>query len=106
MPPEIGQLLALIQQYGLAIVVAAGAVVVSIYLYRQNKTSWEARIKAESDRADYIEKLRVEERAGRLDAEVRLASNAAALRDATTAFVSAQSLMEKLADREPRRRSG
>lgn len=111
MPPEVGKLLDLIQQYGLAIVVAVVASIAALYLFRLYKASWEARLKAEQDHTAEWKALREEERDLRMDTEGRLAASTAALQTASSIFKAAQEfqqqIVEKLVERSaPARRRG
>jgi hypothetical protein len=47
----------------------------------------------------YVEERRKEERAGRVEAEARLASNSEALREATAGFKEANAIMQALMER-------
>ena len=60
--------------------------------------------KAHAEQLAYIEARRAEERAGRLEAEERLESNNAALRDATAAFKESNTIMQALLERAEARR--
>jgi hypothetical protein len=95
----VGQALDLITRYGLGLVLTVVLALALIYIAKLYKASWEDRLKAEQDRTAYVDARRVEERTGRLDAEARLDSNVATLRDATAAFTAAQKVMENLVER-------
>lgn len=98
---DLNALLKAVSEYGVTLVVAVVALLAVVYLFKLYAKSWQ-------DRLDFIDARRVEERTGRLEAEGRLASNNVALREATTAFLSSQRLMEGFMERErdkPARRS-
>lgn len=102
----MGQALDLISKYGLGLVLTVVLAVVLAYIAKLYNTSWAERLKSEQDRTAYVEERRVEERDSRLAADARLDSNAAALRDATSAFAAAQKLMENLVERVEARPPG
>lgn len=90
---DITLLLKAVGDYGLAIVVAVLALIALVYLFRLYSKSWD-------DRLTFVDARRQEERTGRLEAESRLASNSVALREATTAFMTSQRIMEDFMERE------
>lgn len=83
---QLGQALDLISRYGLALVGVVVLAIVVIWLFKALRDSWAAQLEAERAKTAYIEQLRLEERAGRLDSEARVASNSEALRQATNVF--------------------
>lgn len=105
-PDAVSGLLGIIDRYGLPLFVLVAVAFLVWKGVLRFGPDVDRIIKAQAEQLAYVEARRVEERAGRLEAEERVQSNSEALREATQGFREANTIMQALMDREARQRDG